>query len=102
MTSNQTILRMYIKQITPNGDHYSASDEEVLQTSMDFAAETELDIDDAARSIELGAQQLDVTTNEYVAAVTTLRVFTGCGYHEAVWQLQRVVNVVHQIEQGTP
>ncbi|CAN5754390.1 hypothetical protein BH09ACT7_BH09ACT7_32440 [soil metagenome] len=101
MTSNQTILRLYIKQIVPNGDHHSASDEQVLQSAMDFAAQTGLDIDDAARSIELGAQQLDVTTNEYVAAVTTLCVFTMCSFHEASWQLRRVVNVVHQLEEGS-
>lgn len=98
MTSNQEVLRLYIKQIVPHGNHESASDAEVLQTAMDYAAAAALDIDDAARSLELGAQHLDVTTNDYVAAVTTLCVFLQCGFHEAVWQLQRVVNVVRQIE----
>ncbi|AXN50871.1 hypothetical protein MMRN_37740 [Mycobacterium marinum] len=102
MTSNQTILRLYIKQIVPDGDHHLASDEEVLQTAMDFAAQTGVDIDDAARALELGAEKLDVTTKELVAAVTSLCVFLQCSFHEAVWQLQRVVNVVQQIEQGTP
>ena len=102
MTSNQDILRMYIEQIVPNGDHHSASDAEVLQTTMDLASATSLDIDAAARALELGAQQLGVTTNELVAAVATLCAFLNCTFHEAIWQLQRVVNVVHQIEQGTP
>ncbi len=100
-TPNRTILRLYVQQIVPNGDHHLAGDEEVLQTAMDFAAQTGVDIDDAARALELGAQQLDVTTNEYVAAVTTLCVFLQCSFREAVWQLQRVVNVVRQVEQGT-
>lgn len=101
-TSSQTILRLYVKQIVPHGNHHLAGDDEVLQSAMDFAALTGLDIDDAAHSIELGAQQLDVTTNDFVAAVSTLRVFTMCSYQEAVWQLQRVVNVVRQIENGSP
>lgn len=94
---NQKIVRLYIKEITPNGDHHLASDQEVMQAAMDFAAETKVDIDDAARALELGAQQLGLTTNEYIAAVTTLCVFLGCGFHEAGWQLRRVVNVVHQM-----
>lgn len=102
MTTNQTILRLYINQIEPNGNYYSASDAEVLQTTMDMAASAKVDIDDAARGLELAAQQLDVTTNELVAALTTLTVYTNCGFHEAMWQLQRVVNVVQQIEQSAP
>lgn len=99
MTTNQTILRMYINQIDVNGTYYSASAAEVMQTTMDFAAEKKLDIDDAARALELSAQRLDVTINELVAAVTTLCVFTGCTLDEARWQLVRVVNVVRQVEQ---
>lgn len=102
MTSNQTILCLYIKQIVPDGDHHVASDEEVLQTATDFAAQTGVDIDDAARALELGMQELDVTTKELVAAVTSLCVFLQCSFNGAVWQPQRVVNVVQQIEQGTP
>lgn len=100
MTSNQKILRLYIQQIVPEGDHFSASDDEVMQTTMDYASARDLDINDAARALELGAQRLDVTTNEYVAAVTTLCVFLQCDFGEAIWQLQRVVNVVRLIEQG--
>lgn len=102
MTTNQEILRLYVKQIVPNGDHHTASDAEVMETTMDLAAASSLDIDDAARALELGAQHLGVTTNELVGAVATLCVFLNCTFHEAIWQLQRVVNVVHQIEQGTP
>lgn len=97
-TTNQTILRLYCKQILPNGDHYLASDAEVLQTTMDYASETGIDIDDAARSLELAAQRFEVSTNELVAAVTCLAVYVQCRLGEALWQLERVVNVVRQVE----
>ncbi len=99
-TTNRTILRAYCRQIEPNGTYNSASDEAVLQTTMDYASEAEVDIDDAARSLELAAQRLEVTTNELVAAVTCVAVYTQCRLREALWQLERVVKVVRQIDQG--
>lgn len=99
-TTNRTILRMYCKQIDINGTYDSASDEAVLQTTMDYASEAEIDIDDAARSLELAAQRIEVTTNELVAAVTCVAVYTQCRLREALWQLERVVKTVREIEQG--
>ena len=98
MPSNQEVLHLYIKEVTPNGNHDFADDAEVSQTTMDFSIEAKLDYDDAARSLDLAAQQLDVTTNQLVAAVATLRVFTGRGIRDAIWELNRVVNVVGHIE----
>lgn len=96
--TNRTILRMYCKQIDINGTYDSASNEAVLQTTMDYASEAEIDIDDAARSLELAAQRFEVTANELVAAVTCVAVYTQCTLREALWQLERVVKVVRQIE----
>lgn len=98
--TNRTILRMYCKQIDINGAYYSASNEAVLQTTMDYASEVGLDIDDGARSLELAAQRFEVTTNELVAAVTCVAAYTQCTLREALWQLERVVKTVRQIEQG--
>ncbi|BCI55700.1 hypothetical protein NIIDNTM18_49780 [Mycolicibacterium litorale] len=101
MTSNQEVLRLYIKEVDPHGYDRSASDEEVLQTSMDYSAEVGVDIDDAARSLELAAQRFDISINDLVAAATALNVYTLCGLREALWQLERVIKVVRQIEGNT-
>jgi hypothetical protein len=98
VTSNQEILRFYVKEIAPNGDHDLADDAEVAQTTMDLSTEAKLDYNDAARSLDLAAQHLDVTTKQLVAAVGTLRAFTNRGIRDAIWELSRVVNVVRRIE----
>jgi len=72
---------------------------------MDFAAEKPRSTSNDGRQGAGGLERrsLDVTINEFVAAVATLRVF-----HHQLWAPRgdvatgkRVVNVVQQIEQGT-
>jgi hypothetical protein len=98
VTSNQEILRLYVKEIVPNGNHDLADAAEVAQTTMDLSTEAKLDYNDAAQSLDVAAQQLDVTTQQLVAAVGTLRAFTNRGIRDAIWELSRVVNVVRSIE----
>lgn len=98
--SNADILRLYCKELDNHGYDGPASDAEVTQTSMDYAIQIKSDLDDSARGLELQAQRLGVTTNELVAAVTTLCAYTCCAIGEAMWQLERVLKVVHQVQGG--
>ncbi|MDQ1307873.1 MAG: hypothetical protein QG671_3707 [Actinomycetota bacterium] len=98
--SNADIMRLYCKELDAHGYDGPASDAEVTQTAMDYATENKSDIDDAARGLELQAQRLGVTTNELVAAVTTLCAYTCCRIGEAMWQLERVLKVVHHVQGG--
>jgi hypothetical protein len=98
--SNADILRLYCKELDNHGYLGPASDAEVMHTSMDLAIQMKSDIDDSARRLDLNAQRLGVTTNELVAAVTTLCAYTCCRIDEALWQLERVLNVVHQVQKG--